>query len=150
MRKTNRSGVPPILLVEDSPDDAVLSRIALEETGLSNGLTVVPDGLEALDYLRGKGKHLGAKRPAMVLLDLHLPKKSGFELLREMKSDAGLRTIPAVVLTGSRLDEDILKNYNCHPDAFINKPIDAALFLATMRKLVGVGLAVVRRPDLKN
>jgi len=125
----------PVLLVDDSEDDVFFTRRAFEEAGVGESLRVVPNGIDALAYLRKEGRFRTAATPAVVLLDLHMPLRSGFEVLRELKADPALRKIPVIVLTDSQLDADVLRNYDCHPDAFLQKPLDVAKLLEAMAAL---------------
>lgn len=143
------TGAEPIeiLLVEDSPGDADLAKEALEESKIGNTVHVVRDGEEAMDFLRRRGKHVGAPRPGLILLDLNLPKKDGREVLAEIKGDDDLKRIPVVILTISKDEEDVLKSYNLHANCFITKPIDLAQFLKVVRSIEDFWLTVVRLPD---
>jgi CheY-like chemotaxis protein len=107
---------------------------------------VVADGVVALDYLYRRGDHAGATRPDLVLLDLNLPRKDGREVLEEIKSDPRLRSIPVVVLTTSRAEEDVLRSYDLHANCYITKPVDLGQFLAVVRAIDDFWLAVVRLP----
>lgn len=118
-----------ILLVEDNPADARLTREAFGETGISHSLHVVEDGVEAMSFLLRKGKYADAVRPELILLDLNLPKKDGREVLSEIKSDESLWRIPVVVLTTSVADKDIRNAYECQANAYITKPVDMDRFL---------------------
>jgi len=113
-----------ILLVEDNDDDIFMVEEAFSEAKLINIVSVVKNGEEALAYLRREGQYENAARPGMVLLDINMPKKNGFEVLREMKSDAGLSAIPVVMLTTSEREEDILHSYLGGACTFISKPVD--------------------------
>jgi CheY-like chemotaxis protein len=144
---TASAGEPiDILLVEDSPGDADLAREALENAKVHNNLHVVPDGEEAMSFLRRTGKHADAPRPGMILLDLNLPKKDGREVLAEIKSDDDLKRIPVVVLTTSRDEEDVLRSYNLHANCFISKPIDLSQFLKVVHSIEEFWLTIVRLP----
>jgi CheY-like chemotaxis protein len=135
-----------ILLVEDNPADVRLTREALRDAKVTNRLNVVADGVAALDYLYRRGDHAGATRPDLVLLDLNLPRKDGREVLEEIKSDPRLRSIPVVVLTTSRAEEDVLRSYDLHANCYITKPVDLGQFLAVVRAIDDFWLAVVRLP----
>ena len=135
-----------ILLVEDNPGDADLAREALEGSKLHNALHVVGDGVEAMDFLRRKGKHADAPRPDLILLDLNLPKKDGREVLAEIKGDADLKRIPVVILTISKDEEDILKSYNLHANCYITKPIDLSQFLKVVKSIEDFWLSIVKLP----
>ncbi|EPG75526.1 response regulator receiver domain protein [Leptospira fainei serovar Hurstbridge str. BUT 6] len=124
-----------ILLVEDNPADVRLTLEALGEVPKSKNLIVVNDGEEALDYVKGEGSYSGNSRPDLILLDLNLPKKNGFDVLKELKEDPELRRIPVVVLTTSGSDRDILQTYNLHANSYIQKPVEFDSFIEAMRSL---------------
>jgi CheY-like chemotaxis protein len=136
-----------ILLVEDSPNDIELTLAALEENHLANEVVVARDGEEALDYLHRGGifKMRAPGNPAVVLLDLKLPKVDGMEVLRQLKSDPGLRTVPVVMLTSSREERDLLASYNLGVNAYVVKPVDFADFVQALSKL-GLFWAVINEP----
>jgi two-component system, chemotaxis family, response regulator Rcp1 len=136
-----------ILLVEDNPGDVRLTTEALRDGKLRNTIHVVPDGVEALAYLRREGRYADASRPDMVLLDLNLPKKSGLEVLKEIKEDAGLRRIPVVILSTSQAEQDILKSYDLHANAYVTKPVDLEQFLSVVKVIEGFWLEIVRLPN---
>lgn len=117
-----------ILLVEDNPADVSLTKKAIQKSELVSKLDVVKDGVEALKFLQKFKKNSHVDRPDLILLDLNLPKKSGLELLKEIKEDEDLRRIPVVVLTISSNEEDLLKAYNLHANCFINKPLNIKEF----------------------
>lgn len=135
-----------ILLVEDSPSDAELTVEALREAKVRNRVTIVEDGVEALAFLRRQGKYQGASRPDVIMLDLNLPRKDGREVLREIKSDENLKTIPVVVLTTSRAEQDVLQAYNHHANCFIAKPVDFEKFLNVVRSIESFWLMLVTLP----
>jgi two-component system, chemotaxis family, response regulator Rcp1 len=135
-----------ILLVEDNPGDADLAKAALEHSKIHNTLHVAGDGEEAMTFLRQTGKHAGAPRPDLVLLDLNLPKKDGREVLAEIKSDDDLKRIPVVILTISKDEEDVLKSYNLHANCFITKPIDLDQFLKVVKSIEDFWLSIVKLP----
>jgi CheY-like chemotaxis protein len=112
-----------ILLVEDSEPDALLTKKALSQGRVVNVLHHVWDGEEAIDFLRQRGDHASAPRPRLILLDLNLPKKSGKEVLAEIKSDPELKRIPVVVLTTSRDEGDVLRSYDLHANSYMTKPV---------------------------
>lgn len=138
-----------ILLVEDSPGDARLVQENMKEAKVRNNLNIVADGVEAMAYLHKEGAYKNAVRPDMVLLDLNLPKKDGREVLAEMKADEKLKMIPVVVLTISQAEEDILKSYNLHANAFVTKPVDLKQFMLAVKAIEGFWLTVVKLPDGK-
>ena len=136
-----------ILLVEDDAHDIEMTLAALEENHLANEVVVVRDGADALDYLyrRGIYKMRAPGNPAVVLLDIKLPKVDGKEVLRQIKSDAGLRTVPIVMLTSSREEQDLLGSYNLGVNAYVVKPVDFHEFVQALNKL-GLFWAVVNEP----
>jgi CheY-like chemotaxis protein len=141
------AGVPvEILLVEDNPGDVRLTIEIFKETKVANKITAVVDGVEAMAYLRREGKYAGAVRPGLILLDLNLPRKDGREVLRELKQDEDLKTIPVVILTTSRAEEDILKSYNLHANCYITKPVDLSQFMKVVGSIEEFWLTVVRLP----
>ena len=132
----NENGRPiEVLLVEDNPGDVRLTREALKEGKVRNNLSVAPDGVEAMAFLRREGIYSTAPRPDIILLDLNLPKKDGRQVLAEVKAAPELRRIPVVILTTSRAEEDILKTYDLHANCFITKPVDFEQFIAVVRSL---------------
>lgn len=135
-----------ILLVEDSPTDALLTKSAFAGARLINRLHVVEDGVEALKYLRKQEPYSEAPRPDLILLDLNLPKKDGREVLSEIKVDDELRVIPVVILTTSRAEEDILKSYKLHANCYISKPVDFDSFTEAIATLEKFWFAVVTLP----
>ena len=136
-----------VLLVEDDPGDVVLIREAFEHNKVYNRLHVVSDGVQALEFLRGEGEHAGAPRPDLVLLDLNLPRKDGREVLAEVKSDPDLRTIPIVVLTTSEAEEDIVRSYDLHANAYVTKPVDFERFIEVVRQIDDFFVSVVKLPN---
>ncbi len=135
-----------ILLVEDNAADVRLTREALKDAKVLNELHLVRDGLAALAFLRRRGAYAGSPRPDLILLDLNLPKKDGREVLAEIKQDEELKRIPVVVLTTSKAEEDVLRSYNLHANAYVTKPVDLAQFLAVVHALETFWLAVVTLP----
>ena len=135
-----------ILLVEDNLGDARLVREALHEAGALAALHHVPDGHEALAFLRRQGAHAAAPRPDLILLDLNLPRKSGREVLAEIKNDATLRRIPVVVLTSSQSDDDILSVYNLQANCYVPKPADLERFLTVIRSIEHFWFTTARLP----
>jgi CheY-like chemotaxis protein len=136
-----------VLLVEDDPGDVLLIREAFEFNKVHNNLNVVSDGEQALAYLRGEGDYAGASRPDLVLLDLNLPRKDGREVLAEAKADPALRAIPIVVLTTSEAEEDVLKSYQLHANAYVTKPVDFERFVSIVRQIDDFFVSVVRLPS---
>ena len=122
-----------ILLVEDNPDDVDLTVEAFKESSTHSRLHVVEDGVEALAFLRRQGAYDKVPRPNLILLDLNLPRKSGYEVLKEIKHDPALRQIPVVVLTTSSADTDVLRSYELSANCYITKPVDLDAFLGVVR-----------------
>ncbi|HYG34365.1 MAG TPA: response regulator [Clostridia bacterium] len=143
----NEFGRPvEILLVEDSPSDTELTVEALQEARVHNHLSIVEDGVQAMEFLRREGKYAQAPRPDLVMLDLNLPRKDGREVLAEIKSDPSLKTIPVVVLTTSRAEKDVLQSYKLHANCYIIKPVDFDQFLEVVRSVESFWLSVVVLP----
>ena len=138
--------VVDVLLVEDDPGDVVLIKEAFEYNKVHNTLHIVSDGVEALEFLHRRGQYEGAPRPDLVLLDLNLPRKDGREVLEEVKADRDLRTIPVVVLTTSEAEEDILRSYDLHANAYVTKPVDFDRFVEVVRRIDEFYLTIVRLP----
>jgi DNA-binding response OmpR family regulator len=145
MENTNKLG--RILMVEDDPKDVELTLTALEEYNLANEVVVTRDGEQALDYLycRGEFKMRSSESPAVMLLDLKLPKVDGLEVLKQIKSDANLRMIPVVVLTSSREEKDMVASYKLGVNAYVVKPVDFHEFVNAIKEL-GVFWAVINNP----
>jgi len=135
-----------ILLVDDNPGDVRLTREALKEGRISNIMYAVSDGIEALDFLRQTGKYTDAARPDLVLLDINLPKKSGLEVLEDIKADSNLRSIPIVMLTTSQAEQDIVRSYNHHANAYVTKPVDLEQFILVIQSIEGFWLEIVKLP----
>jgi chemotaxis family two-component system response regulator Rcp1 len=135
-----------ILLVEDNPADVRLTKEAIKEGKVLNKLHVTRDGVEAVEFLRQKGKYAKVPRPDLILLDLNLPKKDGREVLAEIKTDKDLKRIPVVVLTVSQAEEDILKSYNLSANCYIIKPIDLEQFIRVVKSVENFWLAIVTLP----
>lgn len=135
-----------ILLIEDSPSDTELTVEALKEAKVRNNLSIVEDGVQALEFLRRQGKFAGAPRPDLIMLDLNLPRKDGREVLAEIKADESLRTIPVVVLTTSRAEQDVLRAYQLNANCYITKPVDFEQFLSVVRSIEAYWLLVVTLP----
>jgi CheY-like chemotaxis protein len=137
-----------ILLVEDSQTDILMTREALESARVLNRLHVVEDGEQAMDFLRARGAYTGAQRPGLILLDLNLPKKSGREVLEEIKSDDDLKTIPVVILTTSKAEEDILRSYGLHANCYVTKPVEFSTLAGVIREIHQFWFGVVTLPPL--
>jgi CheY-like chemotaxis protein len=135
-----------VLLVEDDPGDVLMTQEAFEDHKVRNNLTVVSDGAEALSYLRREGKYQDAVRPDLILLDLNLPRRDGREVLAEIKKDDVLGRIPVVVLTTSAADEDILRSYELHANAYVTKPVDFDRFIQVIRQIDEFFVSVVKLP----
>lgn len=135
-----------ILMVEDSPTDVLLAKEALDDAKMLNRLYVVEDGAEVMAYLRREGRHAGARRPDLILLDLNLPKKDGREVLAEIKADESLRLIPVVVLTTSKAEEDVLKAYGLHANCYITKPVNFERFTEVVRSIQDFWFTIVTLP----
>ncbi|MFC6882337.1 MULTISPECIES: response regulator [Actinomadura] len=135
-----------VLLVEDDPGDELMTREAFDENKVGNVLHVVRDGLEALEYLHRRGEYADAKRPDLILLDLNLPRYDGRQVLEEIKNDEELATIPVVVLTTSSAEEDILRSYRLHANAYVTKPVDFEQFIAAVQQIDDFFVTVVRLP----
>ncbi|KGM13306.1 response regulator [Cellulomonas bogoriensis] len=136
-----------VLLVEDDPGDVLMTQEAFEENKVANRLAVVSDGASAMEYLRKQGQYADAPTPDMVLLDLNLPRMDGREVLAAMKSDEELRRIPVVVLTTSEAEEDVLRSYSLHANAYVTKPVDFQRFIEVVRQIDDFFLTVVRLPS---
>jgi len=135
-----------ILLVEDNPADVRLTKEALKSGKILHSLSVVGDGVEALAFLRRQGKYKDARRPDLILLDLNLPKKGGREVLEEIKSDDELKSIPVVVLTVSKAEEDVLKTYRLHANCYITKPVDLDQFISVVQSIEDFWFSIVQLP----
>jgi len=143
----NSGDIPvEILLVEDNEGDIRLTKEAFRESMVWNHMNVVRDGAEALAFLRREGKYTDAIRPGIILLDLNLPKRSGIEVLEEIKRDDELKHIPVVVLTSSQAEQDILNSYNFHANCFISKPLDLEQFLQVVQSIKDFWLTIVKLP----
>ncbi len=135
-----------VLLVEDDPGDVLLVREAFAERGLVERLDVVGDGVEALRYVRGEGQYASCRTPDLILLDLNLPRKGGAEVLAEIKGDEALATIPVVVLTTSKSDQDVMRAYRDHANAYVTKPADFARFREIVDRIDEFFAGVVQLP----
>ena len=146
MSDQGSSGSIEILLVEDNPGDVRLTLEAFKDGKMHNDVHVVEDGEEAMAFLRRQGRHTGAPRPGLIMLDLNLPKMDGREVLREIKADVELRSIPVVVLTTSQAEKDIIQSYNLNANCYISKPVDFDQFLNVVRSIQDFWLTIVRLP----
>jgi CheY-like chemotaxis protein len=145
---TDRDDLPAldVLLVEDDEGDVLMTREAFEFYKLRNPLHVVSDGVQALEFLRRTGPFADAPRPGMILLDVNLPRLSGLEVLAELKQDPDLMLIPVVMLTTSQADEDILRSYKLHANAYVTKPVDFENFIAAIRQIDDFFLSLIQLP----
>jgi CheY-like chemotaxis protein len=135
-----------VLLVEDDPGDVVLIQEAFADNKVGNRLSVVGDGVEAMAFLRREGRFADAPRPDLVLLDLNLPRKNGREVLAEIKADPELSIIPVIVLTTSEAEEDIVRSYSLHANAYITKPVDFERFAGVVHQIDEFFVGVVKLP----
>ncbi|KUI36939.1 two-component system response regulator [Mycobacterium sp. IS-1496] len=136
-----------VLLIEDDPGDELITREAFEHNKISNTLHVAHDGQEGLDFLYRRSGYENAPRPDLILLDLNLPKYDGRQLLETVKSDPDLSHIPVVVLTTSSAEEDILRSYKLHANAYVTKPVDLDQFMNAVRQIDEFFVQVVRLPQ---
>jgi CheY-like chemotaxis protein len=143
---TSKGSPIDVLLIEDDPGDILITREAFEHHKIHNTLHVARDGQEGLDYLRQRGAHEGAQRPDLILMDLNLPKYDGRQLLEQIKSDPDLCHIPLVVLTTSSAEEDILRSYRLHANAYVTKPVGFDEFMNVIRQIDEFFVQVVRLP----
>ena len=135
-----------VLLVEDDPGDVLMTKEAFEDYKVQNQLHVVNDGTEAMAFLRREGDYADVPRPDLVLLDLNLPRMDGREVLQAIKSDPDLASIPVVVLTTSEAEEDVLRSYSLHANAYVTKPVDFDRFIQVVRQIDDFFVTVVRLP----
>ena len=138
-----------ILLADDDADDRMMASDALEESRLANDLRCVEDGEELMDYLHRRGKYAppnAAPRPGLILLDLNMPRKDGREALKEIKADPELRSIPVIVLTTSKAEEDIYRTYDLGVNSFITKPVNFESLVAVMKALGKYWFEIVELP----
>lgn len=145
--------IPLILIADDDEDDRMLTKEAFDENFKEKEIRFVNDGVELLDYLRRKNKYanpVSSPRPSIILLDLNMPKMDGREALREIKSDPKLRTIPVVILTTSKAEQDIIKTYELGVNCFITKPVSFIAFLEVTRTLGHYWFNIAKLPNLKD
>lgn len=135
-----------VLLVDDDPGDTLMIREAFEHNKVKNALECVTDGVQAMQYLRREGEYASAPRPDLILLDLNLPRKSGHEVLAEVKADPSLRKIPVVVLTTSGATEDVELSYDLHANVFVTKPVDFDHFTEVVKQIDDFFLSVASLP----
>jgi CheY-like chemotaxis protein len=144
--ETNPGKPVNILLVEDEPGDVYLTTQALKTAKIRNTVHTVEDGVEAMAFLRQAGQYAQAPRPDLIFLDLNLPRKDGRQVLAEIKADANLRTIPVVVLTTSKAEEDVFKTYSLHANCYVAKPVDLNQFIGVVQSIQDFWLTVVKLP----
>jgi CheY-like chemotaxis protein len=142
----SRPGPIEVLLVEDSPGDVRLTREALKDAKVHISLHVAPDGIDAMAFLNRQGSHGNAPRPDLILLDLNLPRKDGREVLKEIKGDLALATIPVVILTTSAASLDVMNSYRLHANCYITKPVSLDGFLKVVQSIDNFWLSVVKLP----
>jgi CheY-like chemotaxis protein len=135
-----------VLLVEDDEGDVLMTREAFEYYKIRNTLHVVTDGEQALQFVRQAGDFADAPRPGLIMLDLNLPRRDGLEVLAELKNDPELRVIPVVILTTSQAEEDIVRSYSLHANAYITKPVDFERFIDVIRQIDSFFITVVKLP----
>jgi CheY-like chemotaxis protein len=135
-----------VLLVEDDPGDVLMTREAFEQYQIPNSLHVVSDGEQAMHFLRKTGSYADVPTPGLILLDLNLPRRNGLEVLAELKADSELLAIPVVVLTTSQAQEDILRSYSLHANAYISKPVDFEKFVGVIGQIDDFFLTLVKLP----
>ena len=133
-----------VLLVEDDPGDVLMTKEAFEHYKLNNVLHVVTDGEQALQFLRRTGDYADAPRPGLILLDLNLPRLDGLEVLAELKADPVLKVIPVVILTTSQAQQDVLRSYALHANAYVSKPVDFERFMEVIQQIDNFFITVVR------
>jgi CheY-like chemotaxis protein len=136
--------VVDVLLVEDDPGDVLMTKEAFEHYKLRNVLHVVTDGEQALQFLRRTGGYADAPRPGLILLDLNLPRLDGLEVLAELKADPELKVIPVVILTTSQAQQDVLRSYALHANAYVSKPVDFETFIEAIRQIDNFFVTVVK------
>jgi CheY-like chemotaxis protein len=133
-----------VLLVEDDPGDVLMTREAFEHYKIRNVLHVVTDGEQALQFLRRTGDYTDAPRPGLILLDLNLPRRDGLEVLAELKADPVLKVIPVVILTTSQAQQDVLRSYALHANAYVSKPVDFERFMDVIQQIDSFFITVVK------
>jgi CheY-like chemotaxis protein len=143
---TRQLQVVDVLLVEDDEGDVLMTREAFEYYKIRNTLHVARDGEKALQFVRQLGEYADAPRPGLILMDLNLPRRDGLEVLAELKEDPSLRLIPVVILTTSQAEEDILRSYALHANAYVSKPVDFERFIDVIRQIDSFFITVVRLP----
>jgi CheY-like chemotaxis protein len=144
MTATDEGSVVDILLVEDDEGDVLMTREAFDHYRIGNTLHVVADGEQAIQFVRRAGEYADAPVPGLIMLDLNLPRRGGLEVLEELKSDPDLRVIPVVILTTSQAEEDILRSYSLHANAYVTKPVDFERFIEVVRQIDNFFITVVK------
>lgn len=147
MSPTRNRKTIDVLLVEDDPGDVLMTREAFEDNKVANRLSVVSDGVSAMAFLRKEGEYADAPTPDLILLDLNLPRMDGREVLAALKEDERLRSIPVVVLTTSEAEEDVVRSYSLHANAYVTKPVDFDRFIDVVRQVDEFFVEVVRLPQ---
>ena len=150
MTERDRLELVDVLLVEDDPGDVLMTREAFEHYKIRNNLHVVGDGEQALHFLRKTGGYAEVPTPGLILLDLNLPRRNGLEVLAELKADSDLLSIPVVVLTTSQAEQDILRSYSLHANAYISKPVDFDKFVSVIGQIDNFFLTLVKLPSPVN
>jgi len=135
-----------ILLVEDNPGDITLTKEAFDDAKIRNNLTVVQTGSEVIPYLKQEGEYSNSTRPDLILLDLNLPRKSGLEILKDIRADEKLKRIPVVVLTTSEAEKDVLGAYDLNANSYVTKPVDLDKFIEVIKSIEGFWLTFVKYP----
>jgi len=143
MTERSEGQLVDVLLVEDDPGDVLMTREAFGHYKIRNVLHVVTDGEQALQFLRRTGEYADAPRPGLILLDLNLPRRDGLEVLAELKADPVLKVIPVVILTTSQAQEDVLRSYALHANAYVSKPVDFERFMDVIRQIDNFFITVV-------
>ncbi|RPI92196.1 MAG: response regulator [Chloroflexi bacterium] len=136
-----------VLLVEDNPGDVRLTKEALRDAKVNNNINFVPDGMEAMAFLKKEVPYTSSIRPDLILLDLNLPRMNGFEVLDLIKEDDDLKRIPVVVLTTSQAEQDIVRSYNLHANAYVTKPVDLDQFMTVVKGIEDFWLEIVKLPN---
>jgi len=149
MRSGTRDPIE-ILLVEDNAGDVGLMREALSEAKVPNRLHVAQDGIEALQFLRKENQHAGSPCPDLVVLDLNIPRRNGFEVLEMIKTDSQLKRIPVIILTSSKAEEDVLRCYNSYANSYVTKPADFDQYFTVVELIDEFWLSTVRLPGREN
>jgi two-component system response regulator len=144
--ENNMNSLIDILIVEDNAGDARLIKEVFNVNKVINSIHFVKDGIEAMDFLYGRGKYKGMAQPDLIILDLNLPRKDGREVLSEIKADEKLKHIPVVIMTISQAEEDIFKSYNLHANCFVTKPIDLEQFTKVVKSIENFWFTVVKLP----